>query len=107
MIELLKFLGIPGLFTAAVLGLWGWSKAKFKEQSKEYGALKAGMQALLRDRLLQGWKHYSKQGYADTDDKDNWVNMYNQYKALGGNGVVTAIHGKVLALPDFPPQEGD
>ena len=58
-----------------------------------------GVQALLRDRLLQAFKHYISQGYADYTDRENVKNMYDQYEALGPNSVMTDMYEKFTALP--------
>jgi len=68
-----------------------------EEQNK---AIMLGVQALLRDRLLQGYKHYEAQGWAEYDDKINMDNMYQQYHNLGENGVMTRRHEHFMALAD-------
>lgn len=65
-------------------------------------ALMLGIQAILRDRLLQGYRHYSEKGWADYDDRQNMENMYAQYHALGANGVMDGYRERFLALPDLP-----
>ena len=62
-----------------------------------------GVQALLRDRLLQAYRHYAHQGWACYDDKQNVLNMYTQYEALGPNSVMDQYHAKFMALPDEQP----
>ena len=68
----------------------------------QQAAIAAGIQALLRDRLLQGYKYYEAQGWADYEDKSNLDNVYKQYHALGKNGVMDARHERFIALPDHP-----
>jgi hypothetical protein len=58
-----------------------------------------GVQALLRDRLLQAFKHYKSQGYADYNDRDNVLNMYTQYEALGPNSVMDDYYEQFKELP--------
>ena len=58
-----------------------------------------GVQALLRDRLLQSFKHYISQGYADYTDRENVKNMYDQYEALGPNSVMSDLYEKFTELP--------
>ena len=58
-----------------------------------------GVQALLRDRLLQAFKHYIAQGYADYGDRDNVRNMYEQYEALGPNSVMDDLYEQFTDLP--------
>ena len=58
-----------------------------------------GVQALLRDRLLQGYRHYEEKGYADYDDRSNMENIYNAYHGLGKNGVMDEMRAQFLKLP--------
>lgn len=58
-----------------------------------------GVQALLRDRLLQAFKHYISQGYADYSDRDNVRNMYEQYETLGPNSVMNDLYEQFTELP--------
>ena len=58
-----------------------------------------GVQALLRDRLLQAFKFYISQGFADYTDRQNVENMYIQYEALGPNSVMTDMYKKFKDLP--------
>jgi len=60
--------------------------AKAEQAKRETAAIAEGVKALLRDRLLQGYKHYIEKGWADMDDRSNMENVWRQYHALGGNG---------------------
>ena len=70
-----------------------------EEESRKADAMMVGVQALLRDRLLQGYRHYEEKGYADYDDRSNMENMYSAYHNLGSNGVMDDMHNKFLGLP--------
>ena len=63
-------------------------KRKTEALEKQNTATQLGVQALLRDRLLQAFKFYIGQGFADYDDRQNVLNMYTQYEALGPNQVM-------------------
>ena len=63
-----------------------------------------GVQALLRDRLLQAFNHYLARGWISASDRDNVDNMYVQYEALGPNNVISDIYNQVRALPSIPPE---
>ena len=89
--EIIKAAGIPAL----LLGLIVTSFVQVR-------AVKKGIQALLRDRLIQGYKYYRAQGWADEDDRSNLENVYVQYHALGENGVMDNLHAKFLDLPLGP-----
>lgn len=87
----LTLFGVPGLFAALV--------AFIKMQVAQNKAMREGLQAILRDRLLQAYKFYEEKGYADADDRANWENMYQQYHTLGANGVMDDIRVKFFKLP--------
>ena len=85
-------LGIPSL----VISSFGIIISQFRQLK----ALKLGLQAILRDRLLQAYKFYEHQGFASYDDKSNIQNIYNQYEALGPNGIMERKHFHFLELPE-------
>ena len=62
-----------------------------------------GVQALLRDRLLQAFNYYLSRGWIGAEDRANIDNMYVQYEALGENNVISDIYNQVRALPSIPP----
>lgn len=69
------------------------------QQKKENEALRASLIALTRDRILQGYRYYRKQGGIDTQDLETMAKLYAAYHALGGNGTITAVYSKITALP--------
>lgn len=90
--EIVKAAGIPALVLGLIITQW-----------LQIVAVRRGVQALLRDRLLQGYKFYRAQGWADENDRSNLENVYQQYHALGQNGVMDDLRTKFLALPTDPP----
>lgn len=78
---------------------------RVKETAKKNEAIELGVQALLRDRMIDNYSRYSEQGYAPIYVRESFENCYQQYHALGGNGVMTDIHDKFKALPTNPPKE--
>ena len=89
--EIAKAAGIPALLLTLIITTWVQTRA-----------VKRGVQALLRDRLIQGYKFYAHQGWADIDDRSNLENVYVQYHALGANGVMDDLRNKFLQLPLDP-----
>lgn len=73
-----------------------------EEQNK---ALMHGIQALLRDRLLQGYKEALKKGYADYDNRKNMENIWGSYHTLGQNGAMDSLRIAYLALPVYKNDE--
>lgn len=91
--EIAKAAGVPALLLGLIITTWVQTRA-----------VKRGVQALLRDRLLQGYKYYRAQGWADENDRANLENVYVQYHALGANGVMDDLRQRFLALPPDPPK---
>ena len=87
----LTLLGVPSMLTALL--------AFVRVQMKQNRAVKDGLRAILRDRLLQEFQYCKRQGYASSDDRQNFENMYIQYHALGGNGVMDDVRCKFFNLP--------
>lgn len=85
-------LGIPSM----IAGLLTFVKLQIKQNR----AIKLGIQALLRDRLLQAFRYYAGRGWADYDDKRNVENLFRQYEALGENGVMQDMYASFRKLPE-------
>lgn len=78
----------------------------YRAKKKESNALKAGLQALLRDRIIQAYNHYC-------DDK-KWIPVYalesinacfRSYEALGENGVINGLMEQLNDLPNYEPHQ--
>ena len=76
------------------------ANARVEAQNK---ATMLGVQALLRDRLLQAFNHYLARGWIGAGERDNIDNMYTQYESLGENNVIRDIYDQVRALPSIEP----
>lgn len=83
--------GVPGV----IAYLTGFVVAQVKANR----AMRNGIQAMLRDRMIQANRFFSARGWADEDDKTNFENLYTSYHALGSNGVMDAIRNSFLQLP--------
>lgn len=66
---------------------------------KTQKALKVGIQVLLRDRLIQAYNYHMERGYVYIYEKDTISTMYNQYHALGKNGVIDDLMEEFCSLP--------
>ena len=84
-------LGIPGMIAGLVSFIC--------LQVKQNRAMKLAVQAMLRDRLLQGYKYYLERGWADLDERSNLENVWKQYHALGGNGDMNDLRNTFRHLP--------
>ena len=84
-------LGIPSLLAGLVTFI--------KLQVHQNKAMKAAVQAILRDKLLQRFLLCRLQGYATSEERQNFESMYVQYHLLGGNGVMDDVRQKFFDLP--------
>lgn len=76
--------------------------ARVKDTQAKNSAIELGVQALLRSQMIDDYNHYAERGFAPIYARENFENLYTQYKELGGNGVMTDIHNKFYALPTGP-----
>jgi hypothetical protein len=72
---------------------------RLSSKVKEQDAIKLGIQALLRDRIVQCYNHYQEKGCCPIYALDNITALYTQYHALGGNGTVTELVERLKDLP--------
>lgn len=63
--------------------------------------MRQAMMALLRDRFYQGYKYHIKQGYFPIKDREIMRDIYEQYHALGGNGVISHLMDELEDLPTY------
>ena len=105
--QILSLLGVPTLVTI-IFGLIvkkpledraKRSEEAAQEAKEQSSAIMLGMQALLRDRLLQGYRYFNGRGWADYEDRRNLENLYEQYEKLGENGVMDGFRQRFLSLP--------
>lgn len=81
-------------------GVVGWVAKFHKEQRKENQAIRAGVRALLYDRITQAYVHYHDDlGYIPLDAMKSIEEVYENYAALGGNGVGKELFGRLKELP--------
>jgi hypothetical protein len=78
---------------------------KCNDEKKAEQVIRDGLQALLRDRMLQSYHYYKEEKkYANADDKANFTRLHNAYKALGKNGVMDLIFKEFMELPTTDPR---
>lgn len=95
---------------AACAGLAGYAGAQLRRARRERkdddkaraemdDAVRLGVQALLRDRLIWAHDHYMARGEYPIYARENVEEMYKRYHALGGNGTVTNLVREMDGLP--------
>lgn len=79
--------------------------ALYHTKKKENDALKAGLQALLRDRIIQAYNHYVQdRGWIPIYVKESIDACYRSYEALGDNGVIDNLMQQINELQNYPPK---
>lgn len=77
----------------------------YRQKKKENDALKAGLQALLRDRIIQAYNHYVQdKGWIPIYAKESIDACYWSYEALGDNGVIDNLMEQINELQNYPPK---
>lgn len=103
--QILSLFGIPSILTLIFTGAIGVVHTRLKDARSETAAVKLGVQALLRAQLVNDYNKWSPKGYAPIYARENFENVWNQYHALGANGVMDDLHEKFLDLPTEKPKE--
>jgi hypothetical protein len=87
-----------GLVSIALTGRLYAFRKKLAMQRKKQCALEIGLQALLRDRIIQAYEHYHGLGYITFHGLESVNSMWASYDGLDGNGSVTDIVTKMRAM---------
>ena len=74
--------------------------AMLRSKKRENDALKEGMQALLRDRIIQAYNHYSDKGWIPIYAMESIEACYKSYEELGENGVIDNLMRQLRELPN-------
>ena len=105
---------ITGVFTIFV-ALIEWTAArdrkrlkeqaqKVQEEARKNTALVDGVQALLRNEIIAKYNHYTDKGHIPIYGMENVLDMFNAYRALGGNGTAAKLVDAMKDLPTDLPQ---
>ena len=93
--QVLCILGIPTL----VLSMFRYLHTMVKKNATDNLAMKKGIQALLRSNLISDYNKWVEKGYAPIYARQNFENCWQQYHALGVNGVMDGLHMEFLSFP--------
>lgn len=76
--------------------------ALYRAKKRENDAVRAGVQALLRDRIIQAYNHYvCEKGWVPIYAKESIDACYKSYEALGDNGVIDSLMEQLNELPNY------
>lgn len=108
MIEFITKYWIEVVFGVILTGLgtaFSFLSKRVSKRIEEQDAIKLGIQALLRDRIIQAYNHYMDKGFCPIYARDNILKLYEQYHNLGGNGTVTGLMDSLMELPTEKKEE--
>lgn len=89
---------ISTIITVVAFPVIGYLYKKYKQADARQKAVELGVQALLRDRIVQSYYHYEERGWITLHGLENVSAMYKEYHALGGNGTVTSLVNSIREL---------
>lgn len=100
---------IQWVFAAATafLGfLYRRISASLHTEQEKNAAIAAGVQALLRESIVNGYNKWTERGYCPIYAKESLRRVYVAYHNLDGNDVATQLYSKLLAMPEQKPEGG-
>lgn len=74
-------------------------------EAKKSQAIANGVEALLRESIINTYNKYSEKGYCPVYAKESLKRAYSAYHGLDGNDVATGLYHKCLNMPENPPEE--
>lgn len=86
-------------YTIALPLVLGYIIWLLKEQRKVRSANSEGTKCLLRVKLIEYHDKYMEKQAIPSYALRNWVEMFNAYKRLGGNGMIDGMDHEVRNLP--------
>ena len=85
-------------YTIVLPILLGYIVWLLKQQKKDRDANSKGTMLLLRVQLIDYHDKYMKLGEIPSYAYENFVEMYNAYHALGGNGMATKMYEEIKEI---------
>lgn len=82
-------------YTITLPILLGYIVWILQQQKKDRDANSRGTMLLLRVKLIEYHQEWTKRGYITKHGLQNYIEMYNAYHDLGGNGMVTHLKEEI------------
>jgi cbb3-type cytochrome oxidase subunit 3 len=89
---------IMQIITIALPIILGYIVWLLKQQKKDRDANAKGTMLLLRVQLIEYHNKYMELGNIPSYAYQNFVEMYNAYHELGGNGMITKMYDEIKEL---------
>ena len=109
--EILSYIGahwVEWLFAiclAVLTGAWKAVSVRLKAEHDKNEAVAEGVQALLRESIVNNYNRYTDKGFCPIYAKESLKKVYHAYHDLGGNDVATSLYKKTLDMPEEPAKE--
>lgn len=111
MVEIISFISanwLEWLFTAVLAALSFLFKSlrdQLRQEQKKNDAVAEGVQALLRESIVNSYNKHQDKGYCPIYAKESMKKVYSAYHNLGGNDVATELYMKLLKMPEEQREE--
>lgn len=73
---------------------------RMKDEQAKNNAISDGVQALLRESIIDTYVKATEKGYVPIYVKDSIKRVYQSYSALSGNDVAHKLYEKLLMMPE-------
>lgn len=93
---------IFGILSGAIIYLY----KKVTDYHKVMNATKKGVQVLLKSKIIEKYMEYRNTGCVSIHDQEIINELYNEYKTLGGNGVVGRLVDDIAEMEVNRCKEG-
>lgn len=93
------------VFFGVITAIMAYVIKQLNKKIAQQESIKLGVQALLRDRIIEKYDKAIEEGYCPIHIRDSMIEMSIQYYNLGGNGVVNTLMEKIQYLPTTPPED--
>lgn len=80
---------------------------QLKDERSKNTAIANGVQALLRESIVNAYNKWSDRGYCPIYAKESLKFVYKSYHDLGGNDVATELYNKALRMPEEKPKNDE
>ena len=104
MIDFIVKYWIEFLFGLIISGMGVMAKLMYNQHLKNK-AIDKGVEALLRNGIVQTYNKWSERGYCPIYARENATRMYEPYHILGGNDVATDLIEDLKGLPTEPQKK--
>lgn len=89
------------LFLSALTAIVGVLARQVVKLSIQYKANQRGTKVLLANEITKSHDFYMRLGWCSVEKKRVVLDMYEEYKTLGGNGILTKLINDILNLREY------